>query len=403
MKLLLTRSASLVFLLMWGCKPSSEGETAEKDPFDEKVVTTYEITIDPADWNAMVADPESNVWRRMTLVWEGETLSDVAVHPSGQHSRVPGNPKPSLHLSFEEFVPSRHFHHLPSVKLNSHIDDPALMRERIAYSVERSFGIAAPREVHARVVVNGQYKGLYGVEERITKKFVERWFPGSTRQIYKYSGAFADIWDRGDDPSQYVPLMFEAHVDSLDFDAAGMRDLITGISRGPYDQTAARFDIEVFLREIAVETLTGEEDAILAGPDATNTVWSNNFYLYKASSTDKYTVIGWDRNECFWRLPYNDSITEAFDRHILTRQLIVMRPENLERLKALLRELLDGPGTVETLQARFDFIYTQIKPYMEAEPLNPKKPRDFQTWLFEAADLRSYLKQRHEGVDGQVP
>ncbi len=396
-------AAMALLLLLGSCKKSKEGQVAEKDVFDESVVTTYEIGIDPADWDAMVADPESNTWRRMTMTWEGETLNDVAVHPSGQHSRVPGNPKPSLHLSFETFVPSRHFHHLPSLKLNSHIDDPALMRERIVYSVERSFGVPAPREVHARVVVNGEYKGLYGVEERITKKFVERWFPGSVRQIYKYSGAFADIWDRGDDASQYVPLMFEAHVDSLDNDAGGMRDLITGINRGPYDETSARFDVEVFLREIAVETLTGEEDAILAGPDETNVVWTNNFYLYKAASTDKYTVIGWDRNETFWRLPYTASITEAFDRHILTRRLILDRPENMARFKELLRQLLDGAGTVETLQARFDFIYNQIKPHMEVEPLNPKKPRSFQTWLFETQDLRSYLQLRHDGVSGQVP
>jgi spore coat protein CotH len=397
-------SALALLLILGSCKKSSkEGQTAEKDVFDENVVTTYDIQIDPADWNAMVADPESDTWRRMSMTWEGETLTDVAVHPSGQHSRVPGNPKPSLHLSFEEFVPSRHFHHLPSLKLNSHIDDPALMRERMTYGVERSFGVAAPREVHARVVVNGEYKGLYGVEERITKKFVERWFPGSVRQIYKFSGAFADVWDRGDDPSQYVPLMFEAHVDSLSPDAVGMRDLITGISRGPYEQTAARFDLEVFLREIAVETVTGEEDAILAGPDSTNTVWTNNFYLYKAASTDKYTVIGWDRNEGYWRLPANASITEAFDRHILTQRLIMDRPENLARLKVLLRELLDGPGAVERLQARFDQIYAQIQPHMQVEPFNPKKPSSYQTWVFEAADLRNYLQLRHDGVNGQVP
>src|SRR6185436_11879734 len=177
-----------LLLLMWGCKPSSEGETAEKDPFNENVVTTYEITIDPADWNSMVADPESNVWRRMTLVWEGETFKDVAVHPSGQHSRMPGNPKPSLHLSFEEFVPSRHFHHLPSLKLNSHIDDPALMRERLTYGLARAFGVVAPREVHARVVVNGVYLGLYGAEERVTKKFVKDNFGGEANQVYKFSG-----------------------------------------------------------------------------------------------------------------------------------------------------------------------------------------------------------------------
>src|SRR5205085_8460568 len=145
-----------------GCGGSKEGLSAQKDVFDENVVTTYSITMDPADWDAIVANPLDDTWRHMNLEWEGELWLDVAFHPSGQHSRVPGNPKPSMHLSFEQFVPGRHFHHLPSLKLNCHIDDPIIMRERITYGLERSFGIAAPREVHARVVVNGQYKGLYG-------------------------------------------------------------------------------------------------------------------------------------------------------------------------------------------------------------------------------------------------
>src|SRR6185295_552972 len=240
----LARRTALALLLLAGCDQtkSKEGQSAQKDVFDENVVTTYSITIDPADWDAMVADPESNDWRRMTLVWEGETWADVAVHPAGQNSRVPGNPKPSLHLSFEQFVPSRHFHHLPSLKLNCHIDDPIIMRERITYSLERRFGLAAPREVHARVVVNGEYKGLYGAEERVTKKFVEANFPGSTNQIYKFSGTLTDLDDLGPDASRYIPTMFEAHVETLPPDAEGIRDLVTLFNHGPYDALASVFD-----------------------------------------------------------------------------------------------------------------------------------------------------------------
>lgn len=403
MKFVTSRTAPLVLLLLWGCKPSSEGETAEKDPFNENVVTTYEITIDPADWNAMVADPESNVWRRMTLVWEGETYKDVAVHPSGQHSRVPGNPKPSLHLSFEEFVPSRHFHHLPSLKLNSHIDDPALMRERLTYGLERAFGLAAPREVHARVIVNGAYLGLYGAEERVTKKFVKENFGGDSNQVYKFSGTFTDVDDLGDDPSPYVPGMFEAHVDTLPPDAEGIRNFVVTLNRGTYDATAAMFDIEVFLKEIAVETVTGEEDAILAGPDDQGNVWTNNFYLTKAIPTGKYTVIPWDRNEDYWRLPATSPINEAFDRHVLTRKLISEHPENLDRLRTLLRQLLDGPGATAAMQQRFDFIHAQIQPLMQTEPVNPARPRSYQNWLDETAELRAYIQQRNDGVRQQLP
>jgi spore coat protein CotH len=390
-------------VLLGGCGDKKEGALAEKDPFDESTVTTYDITIAPADWDAMVADPESNTWRRMTMVWEGETWADVAVHPSGQHSRVPGNPKPSLHLSFEEFVPSRHFHHLPSLKLDSQIDDPIIMRERITYAIERNFGIPAPRQVHARVTVNGQYKGLYTVEERVTKKFVEAHYPGPTNQLYKFSGIFTDLDDLGPDASRYVPDMFEAHVDSLPPNAESIRDLVAAFNHGTYQELEAMFDVEVFLRELAVETVCGEEDAILAGPDETGAVWSNNFYLYRNPATGKFTFIPWDRNEDFWRLPTTASITQAFDRHVTTRAIVTNNPDNEARFKALLRQLLDGPGSAATILAMFDAIYAQIQPHMQVEPVNPARPRTYQTWLNETAGTRVYIQQRNDGVRQQVP
>ena len=398
-----TRTALAALLLLAGCGDSKEGQlAAEKDPFNENVVTTYEITIDPADWDAMVADPDSNVWRRMTLVWEGETWTDVGVHPSGQNSRIPGNPKPSLHLSFEQFVPSRHFHKLPSLKLDGQIDDPALMRERLTYSLARSWGMVAPREVHARLVVNGQYKGLYTAEERINKRFVKKHWGEPENQVYKFAGIHHDFNDLGDDPSLYVPAMFEAHAETLPPDAEGIRNLVVTINRGTYEAAAAMFDIEVFLREIAVETVTGEEDAYLAGPDENGNVWSNNFYLYKVPATGKYTMIPWDRNEGYWRLPADSSITEAFDRHILTQKLILERPENLARFKELLQDLLNGAGATAVVQARFDAIYNQIQPHMQVEPVNPMRPRSYQIWLWETEELRLYLQQRNDGVRQQL-
>ena len=398
------RNAALAaLLLLGGCGDSKEGQlAADKDPFDESVVTTYEIAIDPADWDAMVADPDSNVWRRMTLTWEGETWTDVAVHPSGQNSRIPGNPKPSLHLSFEQFVPSRHFHKLPSLKLDGQIDDPALMRERMTYALARSWGMVAPREVHARVVVNGQYKGLFTAEERINKRFVKKHYGEPENQVYKFAGIHHDFFDVGTDPAQYVPTMFEPHAETIASGAEAVRDMVLTLNRGTYEAAAAIFDIEVFLREIAVETVTGEEDAYLAGPDETNTVWSNNFYLYQVPATGKYTMIPWDRNEGYWRLPATSSITEAFDRHVLTRRLILERPENLERFKALLRDLLAGPGATSVVQARFDAIYAQIRPHMEVEPVNPLRPRSYQIWLWETEELRLYLQQRNDGVRQQL-
>ena len=45
-----TRAGLAALLLLAGCGDSKEGQVAaDKDPFNESVVTTYEIAIDPAD------------------------------------------------------------------------------------------------------------------------------------------------------------------------------------------------------------------------------------------------------------------------------------------------------------------------------------------------------------------
>jgi spore coat protein CotH len=400
---------TMVAFLVAGCGDSGEDEGSQQvssaaDPFDDNTVATYEFTIAPSDWDAMVANPDDNTWRRATLVWQGETYSDVAVHPSGQNSRVPGNPKPSLHLSFEEFVPSRHFHHLPSLKLDCQIDDPAMMRERLTYGVHRAFGLAAPREVHARVVVNGVYKGLYAAEERITKSFVKGRFGPDVNQLYKFTGIDDDVHWHGSDPALYVPLRYEPHVDSLPSDAAGLRDLINALNNLPYDSAAAVFDVDTFVKEIAIEVITGETDGYLGGGDANDpTTWSNNFYLYKVPATGRYTLLGWDRNEDYWRMPETSPITDTFDKRILTRRLISERPENLAKLKAALQALLDGPHGTALMQARVDFVTAQIRDLAAQEPFNPKRPRTFQQWQWEVGDLRGYIQRRNDGVRAQLP
>lgn len=307
-KVALSLVAALTF---WGgCNPAKPKPlNAIADPFDETAVATYAIMIDPADWNAIVMTPmpgqSGDQYKRATLSWRGETYENVGVKASGQNSRIPGNPKPSLHLDFEEFVAGRKFHHLPSLKLNCQIDDPAFMRERLTYNLGRAFGLATPREVHCRVVVNGEYKGLYAAEERVTKSFVKGRFGPAANQIYRFAGIDGDVYDVGTSPARYVmranssvppSSIFEATVDSLDPDAAAVMDLILALNYD-FESAAASFDVEGFLREIAVETVSGEEDAYLAGPDENGAVWSNNFYFYKNPGTGRFTFVPWDRNE----------------------------------------------------------------------------------------------------------
>src|SRR5204863_7302684 len=110
----------LALVLAAGCGDSDSGKDGHGlypanaqsglDPFNDNALTTYSVSMDPADWDAVVAHPQDNTWRRATLDWQGETWHDGAVRASGQRSRIPGNPKPSFPIEFTYFAPARTFH-----------------------------------------------------------------------------------------------------------------------------------------------------------------------------------------------------------------------------------------------------------------------------------------------------
>lgn len=61
------------------------------------------------------------------------------------------------------------FYGLKKIQLHSMNQDNSPMRERLAFWLFRAMGVPAPRSVHARVVINGQYVGLFALTEEVTR------------------------------------------------------------------------------------------------------------------------------------------------------------------------------------------------------------------------------------------
>src|SRR5262245_50056294 len=93
----------------------------EHDPLDDTTIDTYELTLSQSVWARLSTNLEDeDTWYRATVTWKDETYKDVAIKPSGQLTRVTANPnKPSLWLSFKEYVPGREFHKYERVKLDA--------------------------------------------------------------------------------------------------------------------------------------------------------------------------------------------------------------------------------------------------------------------------------------------
>jgi spore coat protein CotH len=416
-----TGGVLLALLLVAGCGDPDAGSDGHGlypanaqsglDPFDDSILTTYSLSMDPADWDAMVATPNDNTWRRATLEWRGETWHDIAVRPSGQRARVPGNPKPSFRIKFNYYVPHRTFHDrfLTGVKMVSDTNDPSMLRRRLQDEIYRASGLPASRCVHARVTVNGAYKGVYGVEERVKRSFIQKHF-GSTviNQLYDYMmNVTTDVTWSGPDPALYVPTLFHPKLSKLDpanpelkvANPESVRDFVDVVNNAPWSVAAASVDVDMFCRFMAAEVVTGETDGYVAYFTDRPGLRSSNFRIYLNPNTGKWIVLAWDREGGFGSL--RDSIVTGFDQRILTRRLILEDAATLDNYKAILRQLLDGPASVESMDARIEFLKSQLQEAVAEDPY--KVAGTMEAWQGHLWTIQYFCRQYNEMIRSQLP
>ena len=418
--------AAALLALAWGCGDSKSGTEGtglypanydgSLDPFDENVLTTYSLRMEPADWDAIVSDPWNPTWRRAVLEWQGEVWTDVAVRAAGQRSRIPGNPKPSIRLKFNYFMPHRKFHsrYLTGVRLASDTNDPSMMRRRLENGIYRASGLPAARCVHARLVVNDAPKGLFQVEERLNRGFVQRHFGSTVHQMYDFAPdleAFAghhdDVTWAGPDPALYVPHLFVPQLRELDPANPDLkvaypeevRDFIETVNTKTWSEIASAVDIRRFCQFMAAEVATGEADAYVAYRVAGDPPFrSSNFRIYRDPRSGKWVVLAWDREEGYWVT--RDSIVTGFDQRILTRNLILADPGTEALYRDTLNRLIQGPASVASMNARIDFIVTQVREAAAEDPF--KTAGTTEGWLYQVQTLRDQVARQNEMVQSQL-
>lgn len=412
------RGLCLAILLVLGCGDDGSssravgGSSSGVDPFDPGRVTSFRITAPPGEWDALVADPHHRTWDgkpsiRAAVEWEGETYADVGLRPSGNRGRVSGNPKPSLRLNFDEYVPQREFHKFETVKLDAMSFDPSFARERLAYGTYAARGLPTPRVAHARVYVNGAYMGLYLLEERVNKEYVRKRFGNPVNQLYDWTRHANDFDSFGttDELWRYVPGMWTPEIESLPEDAAGVKAVVDTLISGTMDQIRAVFDVEAFIAFVAVEAAIGEGDAYVGGvfPPGQD-IRSGNFYLYRKPGS-VHTLLVWDRDQSYWRTA--TSPFTGFDVRVLTRRIILEVPEHRARYVQVLREVLTGAHETGRMAGLVDSIFDQIRAAALEDPHkgDPFTGRRYsnEDWAAQQDWLKTYIANRNAALLAELP
>jgi spore coat protein CotH len=361
--------------------------------FDPTVLHEATLELDRSAWQALRDHYLSNQYYAANFSVDGVPVPQVGIRSRGSGSR--NEEKPALKVDFNKYVPGQEFYGYKSVDLKNLVQDPSMLRERLAFLVFEAMGFPAPRNAHARLTVNGEYWGLYALVEPVSKPFLEARLGDKEGNLFDYEWAFAyDFGWLGPKQSRYVPSPFQPQTHEDDPNVgAGLVSFIEAINDTP-DATfvsamSDRMDVDRFLFHVAIENALAEDDGIVGDFGA------NNFYLYEYASRNRFVFIPWDKDNTFraasWPLYRN------LDTNVLIRRLIA-DPAQRQLYAAAVWRTVNGFLNSRWLGPQLETAYQQIRAAALADPRKKWTNEQFEGGV---AGLRAVVDARESDVGAQ--
>ena len=168
--------------------------------FDQNELRTFELKLSEKDLEKIDSDPTAEQYVEGMMVFEGDTISPIGIRykgsvgawvgcVDGENWFEPSGKKICTKLSTKVKINwkgrDERFYGLKKLQFHAQNLDPSLMHERLGYWLFRSMGVEAPRSVHARLVINGEFIGLYALTEQIDGAFTDYHFDDKDGNLYK--------------------------------------------------------------------------------------------------------------------------------------------------------------------------------------------------------------------------
>jgi hypothetical protein len=275
--------------------------------FDDNKVSTYALTIAPADLQKMKqnAVAESG-YVPAELSVDGQAVGKIGVRYKGAWGTLrpcfEGGQtcrKISLKLDFAEYDKEKKWNGLKKLNLHAVMRDTSHLHERLAYKVWREMGVHTSRSVHGKVMLNGEYQGVFAVTEQIDGRFTaDRWPKAGDGNLYK------EAWPTAIDTGFYQ-MRLKTNEDKMPPPVHTKAVMMaTEITKAATPAAAAQaldkwFGIDHLMRYLVVDRAVANWDGYMTFYCSTSgSSWcgNHNFYLYQAEKEDKFTLIPWDHD-----------------------------------------------------------------------------------------------------------
>ncbi len=289
--------------------------------FDQEKLLTFELNLPAAALAKIDANPAAEEYVEGSLTFEGETISPVGIRYkgsvgafvnclSGTDWNNPSGykicPKLSMKVKINWDGVDTKFYGLKKLQFHSQNLDDSQMRERLGYWLFRSMGVPAPRSVHARLMINGEYSGLYALTEQIDGRFVKYNFDDDDGNLYK------EVWpvNSSGQPNSNQAFFYSLKTNedenpSFALIKAFAEEIANSDSETIKEVILNRMNMEEIISYAVVDRAIRHDDGpfhwYCSGGGCTN----HNYYWYEEPTEEKFHLIPWDLDNAFENIIYN--------------------------------------------------------------------------------------------------
>ena len=405
--------------------------------FDQSKLHTFELTLTEENLAHLDDDPTAEEYVEGTLTFEGVTLP-VGIRYKGSVGAFVGCvdgpqlfepsgaktcPKLSMKVKINWERPDDEFLGVRKLQFHAMNLDPSHMRERLGYWLMREMGVAAPRSTHARLIVNGEFVGLFALTENIDGRFTRANFDDGTGNLYK------EVWPFTEDGEVTDERVFIAGLRTNERDpntnALIIRRFATELlaADDPAEVVRDWMDVEALMNQLAVDRTIRHDDGpfhwycnLGAGAGLSEGGCGNhNFFFYENPSTGQITMVPWDLDNAFANIlqadnpvtPIPDGLgAVSFDCAPFAYGAFGLRQRSAscdplfatwamfdEEYAAAVQRLHDGPLRADVTDPLLDEWSTQIEAAIrEASATHGADALSVPIWRWAIDDLRNALE-----------
>jgi spore coat protein CotH len=225
-----------------------------------------------------------------------------------------GEAKIPFLIKFDEFVNGQTYQGYTHLAIRTYgtSSDASMLQEPVTNYVFRLAGLPATQTAYAGFRFNDEAEQLFTISEIIDETYLAEHFTNSNGVLYK-AELGSTLSYQGEDPSSYA-TSFTQQTRVNDADMAPLIAFVRFLSESDdatFESELPNYlDVEAFATYLAVNNLLVNADSV-AG-------MNNNYYLYYADTSGRFTLLMWDANESLGKLTGGNSTT--YDLYFTSQQ-----------------------------------------------------------------------------------